>query len=404
MATPLAAFPLLAAGSLPAGYSAAGCSVSYRLKAYREGDSEMLQTVHQFAVKQFRAAIESHRAKTLGGDTEWGKARESLTQRAGPGRAVGRVLEGSHGAEPGRTSWPGGSSRSPRNSGPSSGSRWGKLNRRADVLLNFYNECDARLAVMDRYNRDMEETRRLEELSGKADMVIAGAQGALAAIGEEFVREAQAVGRALGGLAEVQIKSLAGEAPLDNIEYLADRVIENSESEERAIGALDRGVQYPASLRIASSTSSGWGRIAFSSFGENATQVSSAATRRTGPSSHGNSSSAIRAATSAPIPKESASSCATITLLVRRTESATVSMSSGDSVLRSITSVLMPCRSSATRAASIVRFTSAPQVTTVRSRPLAHHLRLAEGDHEVRDPDPDSCCGPAGRGACVRGR
>jgi hypothetical protein len=37
----------------------------------------------------------------------------------------------------------------------------------------------------------------------------------------------------------VQIKSLAGEAPLDNIEYLADRVIENSESEERAIGALD---------------------------------------------------------------------------------------------------------------------------------------------------------------------
>ncbi|MYI65993.1 MAG: hypothetical protein F4107_08685 [Gemmatimonadetes bacterium] len=70
-------------------------------------------------------------------------------------------------------------------------------------------------------------------------MVIAGAQGALAAIGQEFLREAEAVGRALGGLAEVQIKSLAGEAPLDNIEYLADRVIENSESEERAIGALD---------------------------------------------------------------------------------------------------------------------------------------------------------------------
>ena len=115
----------------------------------------------------------------------------------------------------------------------------GKLNSRADVLLNFYNECDARLAVMDRYNRDMEETRRLEELSGRADMVIAGARGALVALGQEFVREAQAVGRALGGLAEVQIKSLAGEAPLDSIEYLADRVIENSESEERAIGALD---------------------------------------------------------------------------------------------------------------------------------------------------------------------
>ena len=237
MVTPLAAFPLVAAGA--AGWVfGRRMQVSSRLRAYREGDAETLQAVHQYAVKQFRAAIDSHRAKTLGGDTEWGRARESLTRaldQAGRSVAYWKVrVEQSPENELAR-----GQFEVANELRAKLRLALGKLNRRADVLLNFYNECDARLAVMDRYNRDMEETRRLEELSGRADMVIAGAQGALVAIGQEFLREAEAVGRALGGLAEVQIKSLAGEAPLDNIEYLADRVIENSESEERAIGALD---------------------------------------------------------------------------------------------------------------------------------------------------------------------
>ncbi len=237
MTTPLAAFPLIAAGAIGWMYGRK-IQVSSRLRAYREGDTEALQTVHQFAVRQFREAIESHRAKTLGSDTDWGKARESLTRaldQAGRSVAYWKVrVEQSPDNELAKGQFDVANELRAKLR-----LALGKLNRRADVLLNFYNECEARLAVMNRYNRDMEETRRLEELSGRADMVIAGAQGALAAIGQEFVREAQAVGRALSGLAEVQIKSLAGEAPLDNIEYLADRVIENSESEERAIGALD---------------------------------------------------------------------------------------------------------------------------------------------------------------------
>lgn len=237
LTTPLAAFPLIAAGAIGWMYGRK-IQVSSRLRAYREGDTEALQTVHQFAVRQFREAIESHRAKTLGSDTDWGKARESLTRaldQAGRSVAYWKVrVEQSPDNELAKGQFDVANELRAKLR-----LALGKLNRRADVLLNFYNECEARLTVMNRYNRDMEETRRLEELSGRADMVIAGAQGALAAIGQEFVREAQAVGRALSGLAEVQIKSLAGEAPLDNIEYLADRVIENSESEERAIGALD---------------------------------------------------------------------------------------------------------------------------------------------------------------------
>ena len=55
-----------------------------------------------------------------------------------------------------------------------------------------------------------------------------------------------AVGKALGGLARVQIKSLAGEAPLENIEYLADRIIESSDMERRAVEELDRVLRQDA--------------------------------------------------------------------------------------------------------------------------------------------------------------
>ncbi len=92
---------------------------------------------------------------------------------------------------------------------------------------------------MDRYNQDRAETRRLENLSDRADMVIAEAEGTLAAIGRQFVDEAQRVGRALTGLADAQVLFLAGEAPLDDLEALADRIIERSESDEKTIRELD---------------------------------------------------------------------------------------------------------------------------------------------------------------------
>ena len=84
--------------------------------------------------------------------------------------------------------------------------------------------------------------------------------------------------------------------------------------------------------------------------------------------------------------------------------SAIASMSKGLMVRRSITSVEMP---SAPRPAWRRRASAAPgrrTVTTVTSRPLARHPRLAEGDHEVRSRDRRPCCRPGGRGACARGR
>ena len=116
----------------------------------------------------------------------------------------------------------------------------GKLDGRADVLRRFYNDCEARIAVMDRCNRDIEETRRLDRLSGAADMVITGAETALAGIGASFVREARKVGEVFGSFERLQLKSLAGEAPLDDIEFLADRINESSEADFATVERLSR--------------------------------------------------------------------------------------------------------------------------------------------------------------------
>ena len=212
------------------------------LAAFRAGDPDAVRSVYQFAVREFRQQIESHRARTLGSDSEWGIARGSLAEAADEAQRSVAYWEARVRQEP-DNQLAASQARAAGELEEKLHSALAKLDARASTLLRFYNECDAKLALMGRYNRDIEETRRLEELSGRTDIVIAGAQDTLSDIGEQFVREAQALGQALGGFARVQIKSLAGEAHLDNIEYLADRIIESSDAERRAVEDLDRVLQ-----------------------------------------------------------------------------------------------------------------------------------------------------------------
>ena len=216
--------------------------VSRALAAFRVGEATAVGKVHRFAAREFRLQIGRHRARTLGADSEWGMARSALAEAADEAQRSVAYWKARVRQEP-DNQLAAGQSQTAADLDDKLRSALAKLDARADTLLKFYNDCDARLSLMDRYNQDMEETRRLEELSGRTDVAIAGAEDTLLAIGEQFVREAQAVGRALGGLARVQIKSLAGDAPLDNIEYLADRIIESSDAERRAVEDLDRVLQ-----------------------------------------------------------------------------------------------------------------------------------------------------------------
>ena len=216
--------------------------MSRRLAAFREGDADATEAVYRFAVAEFRGQIERHRARTLGRGSEWGAARAELAKAEDEADRSMAYWRARLNQDPDNRTFSGQLKAATDLRGKLR-SALGKLDGRADVLRKFYNDCEARIAVMDRCNRDIEETRRLERLSGTADMLIAGAETALAGIGASFVREAHKMGRVLGSFERLQLKSLAGEAPLDDIEFLADRINESSEREYDTVERLSRRME-----------------------------------------------------------------------------------------------------------------------------------------------------------------
>ena len=191
---------------------------------------------------EFRTQIERHRARTLGRESEWATARKSLTEAVVGARESTAYWRARLGQDPGSQMFAG-QLKTATELHAKLHSALDKLDQRADVLHKFYDDCEARIAVMDRYNRDIEEIRRLERLSGSADTVIAEAETTLGGIGASFLREARQVGEVIGAFERLQLKSLVGEAPLDDIEFLAERINESSERQFDTIEQLSQAIE-----------------------------------------------------------------------------------------------------------------------------------------------------------------
>ena len=214
-------------------------SVSQGISAYERGEPWAVARVHEYAVEKFRNRVAEHRERMMGDSSEWGRARTSL-------------IEAASDAQRSAAYWGARLRQEPRNEFAKSqkdvserleaklAEAFEKLEARSAALRRFYNECDARLAAMDRHNRDLEEFRRLKDLSGRADMIVAHAEKTIHVLATAFVAEAQMFADALGGIAAVSIIALAGEAPLDNIDYFADRIIEGSDRDREVIEDLER--------------------------------------------------------------------------------------------------------------------------------------------------------------------
>ena len=213
------------------------------IDAYRKGEHWAVLRVHQFAVAEFRERIAAHRGRTIGAESEWGRARASLAEAADEAERSAAYWRERLRAEP-ESELAAAQGRVADRLEAKLGEALGKLDARAAALRKFYNDCDARLALMDRCNQDLEESRRLEDLSGRADLIIDQAEGVMQSIATAFVAEARAMSEALGVVATVGIKSLAGEAPVDNMEYLADRIIEDSDRERSTLEDLDRQLMH----------------------------------------------------------------------------------------------------------------------------------------------------------------
>ena len=211
------------------------------IQAYRRGESWAVLLVHQYAVDDFRSRIQAHRKRTLGTGSEWGRARASLAEAADEAQRSSAYWRERLRVEPGN--------KLAQAQGEVAAKLRAKLgealrglDKRAEALRKFYNDCDARIAVMDGRNRDLEESRRLDELSGRADMAIAQADEVIRSIASAFVADAHNMAEALGVVATFGAKSLAGDAPVEDIEYFAEQIIEDSDRERAMIEDLDRQV------------------------------------------------------------------------------------------------------------------------------------------------------------------
>lgn len=213
--------------------------VSRRLNAYRAGKPEVVLDVYRFAAGEFRGEIARHRTRTLGSESEWAAAREVLAQATDDAdRSV--AYWRNRGREDPDDQVIARQLNKATELDEKLRSALGKLDGRADVLRRFFNECEAKVSGMDRYNRDLEEIRRLDRLSGTADMAIAGAEATLAGIGASFVRQARKVRKVFEDFERLQLEALAGEVPLDDIELLADRINEASEWKYATVEELSR--------------------------------------------------------------------------------------------------------------------------------------------------------------------
>ncbi len=207
--------------------------------AYERGDADAVAVVHRYAVAWLRGRVEAHRNRTLGANSEWGRAREPLAEALD--EAGGRLAywEERLRQEPENEMAPL-QLKTARQLQDKLRSALDEVDARARVLREFYHRCEAKLAVMDRSTTDLVEVKRLEALSGRADAAVAHAQGAIEALAGQFLAEARTIADALGSADRTQLRVLAGEAPLDNIERLADRIHESSERDRSAVEALEK--------------------------------------------------------------------------------------------------------------------------------------------------------------------
>ena len=225
--------------TLPASYLRSATRVSRKLARFRAGDAATVLPVYRLAVEEYRRHIAAHRASALGGSSEWSIARNALGAKMTEARGQVEYWQGRLRMEPDNRLAVRQLKRA-REIRVKLGSALRRVDDRGNALRRFYAECRERVRQMERFNRDLAETLRLDRLAAHVAVHLGEAEIAPAAIARRFVAEADAVGRALGGLERVQVKTLAGEAHLDDIEYLADRINESSDAERRMIEDLER--------------------------------------------------------------------------------------------------------------------------------------------------------------------
>ncbi|HKS07281.1 MAG TPA: hypothetical protein VJR92_13320 [Gemmatimonadaceae bacterium] len=189
--------------------------------------------LYDAVAQKFAGDVERQRARAIGPESEWGRARAGLERAAQDAdRSVAYWTQrlAVESSEMAQAQLATATRLRDKFHTALSG-----LDERARMLVSFFNDCEARLAVLHSTRRDYEEIRKLEVLADKSHEVVANAEATLMSIGSTFVAEALRVAEALGGLERAGLTSLAGEVSVDHIEELADRIVLSAEKDRAAL-------------------------------------------------------------------------------------------------------------------------------------------------------------------------
>jgi hypothetical protein len=228
---------LVVALSTVVGWISAETLFRVRTRSFERTLEERPYEVYEQVADKFRDEIGRKRERLLGADSEWQESRADLR------RAI-QEAEGS------LTYWTDRWLEDPRSEVAMSHRETAttlrtklqraltELEKRELALLTFFQQCEARISLIERSRRDHEETERLALLSRRTDGLIVDATLAIEEIGREFVDGAIRVGQALGALDRLQLKHSAGAVDTDDIEKVADRIIAAAGEEERSLSRL----------------------------------------------------------------------------------------------------------------------------------------------------------------------
>jgi len=210
---------------------------------YREGVQKynsLVAAPHRLQreiAKGFRQDIQNQRESLLGEGTEWATRKRSLTRAKNQAHRSASYFEERQQQDGGE-----GVIASQlliaRNLHAKLSEASAKIDKQESALLAFFNQCEARVSVLEQGARDQEEIQRLSTLSAKADSVVVDATLALETTGQQLIKRSIQVGQALGSLRRLQLKESAGEVPVDQIEEVADRILESASDDQRMLADL----------------------------------------------------------------------------------------------------------------------------------------------------------------------
>lgn len=124
-----------------------------------------------------------------------------------------------------------------------------ELEGRREALLAFLDRCEAKVSLIERRGSDAHESRKLADLSERADSLVGDASDAIAAVGEAFLRDAASFGRALSDFRELQTFRMAEEVDIDDLERLADSVIDAAEDDRAHLDRFSQQLERSAYSR-----------------------------------------------------------------------------------------------------------------------------------------------------------